>query len=75
MPEHCCAAVRDATVLIVQAHRTSHKKLMRGVCLCREGHLRKDLLGFDRHWNRYWLLGASFTTGKHCALQWVVVVP
>lgn len=29
----------------------------------REGHLRKDLLGFDRHWNRYWLLGASFTTG------------
>ena len=38
------------------------------MCLCREGHLRKDLLGFDRHWNRYWLLGGSFTTGERWAL-------
>ena len=28
-------------------------------CECRKCSLRKDMLGYDRHWNRYWMLEGS----------------
>ena len=45
--------------------------------VCRKCSLRKDMLGYDRHWNRYWLLEGScpeaVTSDDSPASCWVYV--